>query len=110
MRTVTTSVALRVSCDVFPAIEVSIGERDARLLSGDKSLDPDEPQNPVKGYFVKVDWKPGRLLRPGDRVGSLEVVPAPGHTPGQVGFLDLRDPTPLAPDAFHPRRAVALSA
>jgi glyoxylase-like metal-dependent hydrolase (beta-lactamase superfamily II) len=35
----------------FPTIEVSIGERDARLLSGDKSLDPDEPQNPVKGYL-----------------------------------------------------------
>lgn len=93
----------------FPTIEVSIGERDARLLSGDKSLDPDEPQNPIKGYFVKVDWKPGRLLRPGDRVGSLEVVPAPGHTPGQVAFLDLRDRTLIAGDAFQTRGGVAVS-
>ena len=40
------------------------------------------------------------LLRPGDRVGSLEVVGAPGHTPGHVAFLDTRDRTLLAGDVF----------
>jgi hypothetical protein len=40
------------------------------------------------------------LLRPGDRVGSLEVVGAPGHTPGHVAFLDTRDRTLIAGDVF----------
>jgi glyoxylase-like metal-dependent hydrolase (beta-lactamase superfamily II) len=93
----------------FPGVEVSISERDARLLVGDRSLDPEEPQTPVKGYFVKVGWKPDRLLRPGDRVGSLEVVAAPGHTPGHVAFLDPRDRSLLAGDAFQTRGGMAVS-
>ena len=93
----------------FPGVEVSIGERDARLLAGDKGLDEGEPETPIKGYFVKIDWKPDRLLRPGDRVGSLEVVPAPGHTPGHIGFLDVRDRVLIAGDAFQTRGGIAVS-
>jgi glyoxylase-like metal-dependent hydrolase (beta-lactamase superfamily II) len=93
----------------FSGVEVSIGERDARPLAGDKTLDPDEPQTPIKGYFIKIAWKPDRLLKAGDRVGSLEVVPAPGHTPGQVAFLDLRDRSLLAGDAFQTRGGMAVS-
>ena len=93
----------------FPDVEVSIGERDARLLAGDKGLDEGEPQTPVKGYFVKIDWKPDRLLRPGDRIGSLEVVPSPGHTPGHISFLDQRDRTLIAGDAFQTRGGMAVS-
>jgi glyoxylase-like metal-dependent hydrolase (beta-lactamase superfamily II) len=95
--------------DRFPGIEVSIGERDARLLAGDRSLDPGGPQTPIRGYFVNVAWKPDRLLRPGDRVGSLEVVAAPGHTPGHVAFLDVRDRSLLAGDAFQTRGGMAVS-
>src|SRR5438270_6424682 len=58
----------------FPDVEVSIGEREARLLGGDMAPVPGEPQAPAKGWFLKVPWKPDRLLKPGDRVGSLEVV------------------------------------
>jgi glyoxylase-like metal-dependent hydrolase (beta-lactamase superfamily II) len=43
---------------------------------------------------------PDVRLTPGDRVGSLEVVPSPGHTPGHVGFLDTRDRTLIAGDVF----------
>ena len=95
--------------DRFPDVEVSIGERDARLLAGDKRLDEGEPQTPVKGYFVKVNWKPDRLLRPGDRIGSLEVVPSPGHTPGHISFHDPRDRTLIAGDAFQTRGGMAVS-
>src|SRR5262252_1888739 len=95
--------------DRFPGVEVSIGEREARLLAGDKRLDEGEPQTPVKGFFNKVDWKPDRLLRPGDRVGSLEVVSAPGHTPGHISFLDLRDRALIAGDAFQTRGGIAVS-
>ncbi len=93
----------------FPGVEVSIGERDSPILAGDKTLVNTEPQTEVKGYFVKVDWKPDRLLKPGDRVGSLEVVASPGHTPGHVAFLDVRDRTLIAGDAFQTRGGIAVS-
>lgn len=93
----------------FPGVEVSISERDAPVLAGDKSLRTDEAQTPIKGYFVKVDWKPDRLLKPGDRLGSLEVVASPGHTPGHVAFLDLRDRSVIAGDAFQTRGGIAVS-
>src|SRR4030088_3403187 len=35
----------------FPGVEVSISERDAGILAGDKTLLPTEPQTQVKGYF-----------------------------------------------------------
>src|SRR5207237_9734978 len=93
----------------FAGVEVSIAERDAPILAGDNTLRATEPQTKVKGYFVKVDWKPDRLLKPGDRVGSLEVVPSPGHTPGHVAFLDLRDRSLIAGDAFQTRGGIAVS-
>jgi glyoxylase-like metal-dependent hydrolase (beta-lactamase superfamily II) len=39
-------------------------------------------------------------LSEGDRVGSLEVVATPGHTPGHVSFLDTRDRTLIAGDVY----------
>ena len=93
----------------FPGVEVSIAQRDAPILAGDKALLQGEPQTAVKGYFVKVDWKPDRLLKPGDRVGSLEVVASPGHTPGHVAFLDVRDRSLIAGDAFQTRGGIAVS-
>ena len=93
----------------FPDIEVSISARDAPILAGDMTLLPTEPQTPVKGYFAKADWKPDRLLVPGDRVGSLQVVASPGHTPGHVAFVDLRDRALIAGDAFQTRGGMAVS-
>jgi glyoxylase-like metal-dependent hydrolase (beta-lactamase superfamily II) len=93
----------------FPGVAVSIGERDARLLAGDTAPVPGEPQAPAKGWFVKVAWKPDQLLKAGDRIGSLEVVPSPGHTPGHIAFLDVRDRTLIAGDAFQTRGGIAVS-
>jgi len=93
----------------FPNVEVSISERDAPILAGDHSLRAGEPQTPVKGYFIKVDWKPDRTFNPGDRIGSLQVVSAPGHTPGHVALLDVRDRAVLAGDAFQTRAGIAVS-
>jgi len=84
----------------LPEAEVSISARDARLLGGDRTLDPGEPQSKLRGGYPTTATKPGRDLQPGDRVGSLEVVAAPGHTPGHVAFLDTRDRTLIAGDAF----------
>jgi glyoxylase-like metal-dependent hydrolase (beta-lactamase superfamily II) len=50
------------------------------------------------------------LLAPGDRVGSLEVHAAPGHTPGQIALLDVRDRTLICGDAYSTLGGVATSA
>jgi glyoxylase-like metal-dependent hydrolase (beta-lactamase superfamily II) len=94
---------------LYPGVEISISERDGRILAGDKTLLPTEAQTAVKGSFLKVDWKPDRLLKPGDRVGSLEVVASRGHTPGHIAFFDVRDRALIAGDAFQTRGGIAVS-
>ena len=42
-------------------------------------------------------------------MGSLEVVASPGHTPGHVAFLDVRDRALIAGDAFQTRGGLAIS-
>ena len=93
----------------FPEADLLVPARDVRFLRGDKSIDPDEPQAKPKGSLPKVDVEPSRLLEAGDRVGSLEVVPSPGHTPGHVSFLDTRDRTLIAGDAFQTLGGIAVS-
>ncbi len=95
---------------VLPGAEVAAGEREARLLAGDTALEPGEPPSKLRGSYPGVRTRPGRLLRAGDRVGSLEVVPAPGHTPGQIALLDTRDRTLIAGDAFSTLGGVATTA
>jgi glyoxylase-like metal-dependent hydrolase (beta-lactamase superfamily II) len=77
---------------LLPDAELSIPERDARILAG-------EEEKP-SGSWSSPRTKPDRILRPGDRVGSLEVVASPGHTPGHVSFLDTRDGSLIAGDTF----------
>lgn len=93
-----------------PDAEVLISARDARLLSKDKTLDPGEPQDKIKGGVPGTKTKPDTLLQPGDRVGSLEAIAAPGHTPGQLAFLDSRDRTLYCADAYSTLGGVATSA
>ena len=93
----------------LPGVEVAIGARDARPLRGDKSLDPEEPQDKLRGGYPTLKAPPDRLLASGERVGSLEVVAAPGHTPGHVAYLDVRDRTLIAGDAFQTLGGVAVS-
>ena len=84
----------------LPGVEVLISTRDARLLDKDRSLDPGEPQSKLRGGYPGAKTRPTRTLAAGDMVGSLEVVAAPGHTPGHVAFLDRRDGTLLCGDAY----------
>src|SRR5262249_2680733 len=67
-------------------VEVLMPELDARILAGEKVVEGKLP-----GSWPKLSTRPDTLLAPGDRVGSLEVVAAPGHSPGHVAFLDTRD-------------------
>ena len=95
----------------LPGAEVLISGRDARLLAKDRTPDPGEPQDAkLRGGYPGAATEPTRLLAPGDRVGSLEVVAAPGHTPGQVAFLDVRDRTLICGDAYSTLGGVATSA
>jgi glyoxylase-like metal-dependent hydrolase (beta-lactamase superfamily II) len=76
-------------------VEVSMPEADARIHAGEDVVDGKLP-----GSWPAVETKPDVLLRHGDRVGSLEVIDAPGHTPGHVAFLDTRDRSLIAGDVF----------
>src|SRR5207237_7702575 len=95
--------------DALPNAQVAISERDARFLSGDKSLDPSEPQVRLRGGYPVCTTKPTRLLHEGDRIGSLEVIATPGRTPGHIAFLDTRDRAVIAGDAFQTQGGVAVS-
>jgi glyoxylase-like metal-dependent hydrolase (beta-lactamase superfamily II) len=94
----------------LPDAEVLISTRDARLLAKDMTLDPGEPEAKLRGDYRGARTRPTRTLAPGDRVGSLEVVAAPGHTPGQVAFLDPRDRTLYCADAYATLGGVATCA
>ena len=94
----------------LPDAEVIISSRDALLLAGDKSPQPGEPQHKPKGGLSGAKTRPTRTVEPGDRIGSLEVVAAPGHTPGHVAFLDTRDRSLYCGDAYATVGGVATTA
>ena len=94
----------------LPEAEVIISARDARLLAKDMSLDPDEPKDKLRGGYPGAKTKPDRTVEAGDRVGSLEVIATPGHTPGHVAFLDSRDRTVYCGDVYSTVGGTATSA
>jgi glyoxylase-like metal-dependent hydrolase (beta-lactamase superfamily II) len=90
---------------------VLISARDARLLLKDMAPDPGEPADAkMRGGYPGTATRPTGLLEPGQRVGSLVVMAAPGHTPGHVAFLDTRDRTLYCGDAFSTLGGVATTA
>ena len=84
----------------LPGVEVALSAREARLMAGDHSLDAAEPQSKLRGGWPVLRTRPTRILADGDRIGSLRVVAAPGHTPGHIALVDERDRTLIAGDAF----------
>ncbi len=94
---------------LVPQAEFIMPERDARFLRGDMKLDPNEPQDKLRGGWLVRKTQPARLLREGERVGSLEMIATPGHTPGHASFIDVRDRTLIAGDAFQTMGGVAVS-
>jgi glyoxylase-like metal-dependent hydrolase (beta-lactamase superfamily II) len=85
----------------LPDAELLVGTRERRLLAGDLTPIGGEPRGRLRGIVFRArEARPDRLLEPGDAVGSLEVVDATGHTPGQLAFLDARDGTLICGDAY----------
>jgi glyoxylase-like metal-dependent hydrolase (beta-lactamase superfamily II) len=94
----------------LPDAKVFISERDARIMTHDTSLLPDEPQTPIKGGVPKtLKTRPDILLHDSDTVGSLTAISAPGHTPGSMAFLDTRSGALIAGDAFQTRAGLAVA-
>lgn len=92
--------------EILPDVIVYISKRDERLLRGDRSLDKDEKQTPIKGGVPKpgeIKTQPDVLLQEGDRIGSLKAISTPGHTPGSMSFIDERTKAIIAGDAFQTR-------
>jgi glyoxylase-like metal-dependent hydrolase (beta-lactamase superfamily II) len=85
-------------------VQVAMPELDARIHAGEKVVDDKLP-----GSWPEVETQPDVLLEPGDRVGSLEVIAAPGHTPGHMAFLDTRDRSLIAGDVFTTLGGTAVS-
>lgn len=102
--------ALDALKEALPDVPVHVSLRDDRLLAGNRSLDPGEPDTPIRGGVPKRLKTRGEvLLREGDRIGSLLAVATPGHTPGSMSFLDTRNHALIAGDAFQTRGGVAVS-
>jgi glyoxylase-like metal-dependent hydrolase (beta-lactamase superfamily II) len=80
-------------------LEIAIGAREARFLSGDFSLDPSERGKRLFG-LKRARTRITRALTDGDNVGSLLAISTPGHTPGHFSYLDTRDNTLIVGDAF----------
>ena len=95
----------------WPDAEVCISARDARLLRRDLGAAPGEPPDArIRGSLPGARTEPARLLADGDRIGSLEVIASPGHTPGHVAFLDTRDRALYCGDAYTTFGGVATTA
>ena len=93
----------------LPDAELFWSEREDPLVHGGKELLPGEPEGKVRSIKPRAS-QATRLLNAGDRVGSLEVVAAPGHSPGQIALLDTRDRTLIAGDAYSTIGGVATTA
>jgi glyoxylase-like metal-dependent hydrolase (beta-lactamase superfamily II) len=84
-------------------VEVLIPEVDAQILAGEYKSEKRLP-----GMWIKVATKPTVRVAAGEKIGSLEAIPSPGHTPGQMAYRDTRDGALIAGDAFTAYGGVAV--
>ncbi len=101
--------ALDALHQLLPEADVLVSARDTRFLAGDMTLDADEPQTKLRGAYQTIATRPSRRVADGDRIGSLQVISTPGHTPGHIALFDPRDGTLIAGDAFQTHVGVAVS-
>lgn len=85
--------ALRQQLDAD--VEISMSDLDARECAGEQVI-----EGKRRGSWATLTTKPDVRLAGGERIGSLEVIATPGHTPGHLAFLDVRDRTLFAGDTY----------
>ena len=94
----------------LPDVEVFLPKRELKLLNGDQTLEPGEGDLPIKGGVPKnIKTRPDTLLMEGDRIASLVAIEVPGHTPGMMAFMDMRNRMIIAGDAMQTRGGLAVS-
>jgi glyoxylase-like metal-dependent hydrolase (beta-lactamase superfamily II) len=76
-------------------VEISMSDLDARECAGEHVI-----EGKRRGSWATLETKPDARLTGGERIGNLEVIATPGHTPGHLAFLDVRDRTLFAGDTF----------
>ncbi|WP_019244035.1 MULTISPECIES: MBL fold metallo-hydrolase [Bacillus] len=94
----------------LPNVEVLLPKRELKLLEGDLSLEEGEGNMPIKGSFPKkMKTRPDTLINDGNQIGSLVAIHSPGHTPGMMAFMDVRNNSLIAGDAFQTKGGIAVS-
>ncbi len=100
---------LDVLKEMLPNALVYVSKRDARLMEGDISLDQGEPEMPIRGSVPKnLKTRADGFLSDGEKIGSLLALSTPGHTPGSMSFLDLRNKALIVGDTFQTRGGIAV--
>lgn len=95
----------------LPGVEVLASPRDAKLLAGDRSPQPGDPEDVrFPGKPLSIRSRATRTVEDGERIGSLQVIATPGHSPGHIAFLDERDGTLFCGDVFSTVGRVATTA
>ena len=88
----------------LPGIEIAMGELDAQILAGEHPI-----EGRIPGSWPSITTVPTVRLTGGERIGSLEAIQSPGHSPGHIAYRDTRDGTLIAGDVFTAYGALAVS-
>ena len=100
------SGSLDALVEALPDAEVMWPVRETPFMRGEARLEPGEPEGKVRPIKPR-SAQAARELTGGDRIGSLEAVASPGHSPGHLAFLDTRDRTLIAGDVYSTLGGVA---
>lgn len=90
-------------------IDIFITKRDNYLLEGCFDLLDNETGPKIKGSSVKTSHKPNHFVSEGDKIGSLEVIMTPGHTPGSLSLLDRSNKVLIVGDLVQVRGGLSVA-
>lgn len=86
--------------EAFPDAEIVAGRRTARLLSGDRTLDPAEQGLALKGGFATTSTRPSIVVDADGEYAGFRAIDTPGHAVGHISWLQLDTGYLFAGDAF----------
>ncbi len=93
----------------LPSAEFLFSARTEQFLRGDITLAAGEPDSKIRGGFVKRSTQATRHIEADEMIGSLKVIPAPGHAPDHLAYLDTRDGTLFGGDSFQTQGGIAVA-